>query len=183
MTTGRLIVVVGPSGVGKDSLMDALCAARPGLHRVRRVITRAPDAGGECFEAVSREVFARRRAAGAFALSWQAHGLHYAIPADTLGVLEAGDDALANLSRAVLAEARAVFPPLHVLSVTAPPEVLAQRLAGRGREPADEVSRRLGRAAPPPPADVPVTEIDNGGALEDAAAAALAALYPDRGAR
>ncbi len=183
MTPGRLIAVVGPSGVGKDSLIDALVAARPRLYRVRRVITRAPDAGGEPFDAVSPEEFARRRAAGAFVLSWQAHGLHYAVPAATLEVLKAGDDALANLSRAVLAEAQTVFPRLHVLAVTAAPDVLAQRLAGRGREPAADVARRLDRAAAPLPANVPATEIDNGGPLAEAVAAALAALYPDRGAR
>ena len=50
---GRLIAVVGPSGVGKDSVMAGLHGAIPDLHLVRRVITRAPDLGGEDYDAVS----------------------------------------------------------------------------------------------------------------------------------
>lgn len=183
MNEGRLIAVVGPSGVGKDSLMDSICAARPALQRVRRVITRSPDAGGEDFESVTPDEFARRSAAGQFALCWQAHGLHYAIPVDALRGPARGQDAVANLSRRVLAEAQALFPRLHVLSVTAPPEVLANRLTARGREPGDETAQRLSRAAPPLPRGVAVTEIDNGGPLAAAAAAALAALYPERAER
>jgi len=183
MTAGRLIAVVGPSGVGKDSLIAAMVDARPQLHRVRRVITRRPEAGGEPFEAVGEAEFARRRAAGAFALWWTAHGLHYAIPATTWAVLAQGRDALANLSRGALEDARLAFPRLHVLSVSAPAEVLARRLSGRGREHAADIARRLARDTPPLPDGLTVTRIDNGGRLADSVAAALGALYPERAAR
>ena len=43
---GPVIAVVGPSGVGKDSLMEALRQADPSIKLMRRVITRAPEAGG-----------------------------------------------------------------------------------------------------------------------------------------
>ena len=66
MTAGALVGVVGPSGVGKDSVMQALVAARPDLRLVQRVITRPETAGGEPFEGVSEAEFARRRAAGDF---------------------------------------------------------------------------------------------------------------------
>lgn len=179
MTRGRFIAVVGPSGVGKDSVIAALAAAHPGLHRVRRVITRAPDAGGEEFEGVSRADFAARRDAGDFALWWEAHEILYAIPASVRRPLALGEDVLANLSRKHLAEAARVFNTLHVLHVTAAPEVLAGRLAARGRETPADIRARLARQAPVP-AGLPVTEIDNGGSLSDSVRAALAALYPER---
>lgn len=180
MKAGRLIAVVGPSGAGKDSLMEALQARRPDLHRVRRVITRHEAAGGEDFEGVSPALFAARAAGGDFALHWQAHGLSYGVPAAVVEVLATGRDALVNLSRGVLGRAQAKFPTLHVLQVTARPEVLAERLSGRGRESAAEIARRLSRPAPPVPEGLTVTEIDNSGALGDAVDAALAALYPER---
>ena len=68
--TGRLFAVVGPSGAGKDTLMAAARAARPGLVLVRRVITRPESAGGEDFEGVGETEFALRLAAGDFALHW-----------------------------------------------------------------------------------------------------------------
>jgi ribose 1,5-bisphosphokinase len=180
MTRGRLIAVVGPSGVGKDSLMEALCARLPDLHRVRRVITRPEDAGGEVFDTISPALFAARAAGGDFALHWAAHGLSYGVPASVAEVLGSGRDAVVNLSRTVLGKAELRFDTLHVLHVTAKPDVLAARLSARGRESAQEIARRLARPAPPFPEGLRVTEIDNSGRLERAVEAALAALYPAR---
>ena len=66
-----MIAVVGPSGVGKDTVTQALVDAAPQLSLVRRVITRAADAGGEDYDAVSVPMFmgtgAVRHHAGAVA--------------------------------------------------------------------------------------------------------------------
>jgi len=176
---GRFIAVVGPSGVGKDSLIEALVAGHPDFHRVKRVITRPSAAGGEDFEGVSREEFDTRRAADGFALWWAAHGLHYGIPASVHRTLMLGIDVLANLSRAQLLAAAEVFPTLHVLHITAPAEVLAHRLALRGRETPDDIRARLAREVALP-VGLSVTEVDNGGRLADSVKAALSALYPER---
>ncbi|TCM79270.1 phosphonate metabolism protein/1,5-bisphosphokinase (PRPP-forming) PhnN [Rhodovulum steppense] len=177
---GRLFAVVGPSGVGKDTLLAAVRDRHPLCHLVRRVITRAPDAGGEAFDAVTEAEFARLRAAGGFALHWRAHGLCYGIPSAIDEVLAEGRDVLFNGSRAVLGEAAARYPRLRVLHVTARPETLAWRLAGRGRESADEIAARLGRAGYALPSGLCITRIENDGALEQAVAAMLAALQPER---
>lgn len=184
---GRLIVFVGPSGVGKDSVMEGVKAARPDLHSVRRVITRAPEAGGEDYIPVTEDEFRRHEAAGAFALSWPAHGLLYGIPKTVAQDLAAGRDVIANLSRAVLPEAQTKFPTLLVIQLTAERAVLAQRLAARGRESAEEIARRLERASFQMPEGVRAHQIDNSGGLEDTVAHVLAllypALYPSRGNR
>lgn len=179
MRQGRFIAVVGPSGVGKDSLMEALIAAEPDFHRVKRVITRPSEAGGEVFEGVTREVFAVRRDAGEFALWWTAHGLLYGIPATVHRTLALGVDVLANLSRAQLDSAARAFPTMHVLHVTATPEVLARRLASRGRETPDQIRTRLAREVALP-VGLRVTEIDNSGPLSTSVEEALCALYPER---
>lgn len=177
--TGRLFAVVGPSGVGKDTLIAAACARRPEVHPVRRVITRGAEAGGEWFDSVPEAEFARRLAEGAFALHWRAHGLGYGIPREIDAVLAAGRDVIFNGSRAVLAEAAARYPALRVLHVTARPETLARRLAGRGRESAGEIAARLDRADHALPPGLAVTRICNDGALETALAAILDALQPE----
>ncbi len=177
---GHFIAVVGPSGVGKDSLMEALAAAHPDLYLVRRVITRAPNAGGEAFDAVTDIEFVKRVADDRFALHWTAHGLSYGIPSDVHDVLQAGQDALANLSRGMLEHAKRTFKSLVVLNIEATPDVLAQRLAGRGRENAAEITQRLARPAPVMPKGLTVIRIDNSGALQASVQTALAALYPVR---
>lgn len=176
----RVIGVVGPSGVGKDTVMAALAAAEPRLALVRRVITRPSTAGGEAFEAVTEAEFAARQAAGAFALDWAAHGLRYGIPAG----LPADRDVLVNLSRAVLTRAAQVFGPgFMVLALQATPAVLAARLAARGREDAAMIAARLARRGDPLPDGLQVVTLDNSGALADTVAAARAALYPASGRR
>ena len=176
--SGRFIAVVGPSGVGKDSLIDALCAQASCMARARRVITRAPEAGGEDYEAISPALFAVRAAAGDFALHWRAHDQHYGIPVAVHQTLGGGQDVIANLSRSVLGKADAVFEDLHVLHVTAQPAVLARRLKSRGRECGGDIQRRLARKVPPLPEGLTITEIDNSGKLEEAMTAALRALHP-----
>jgi ribose 1,5-bisphosphokinase len=153
-----LILVVGPSGAGKDTVLGIArqaLATDPRFRFVRRVITRPADAGGEDHEAVSESTFAHR----IFALSWQAHGLHYGIPPDVIDDLARGIVVVANVSRAVIAEAANRFP-VQVIEITAPPGILARRLADRGRETADDVARRLARDIPIP-GNVPLHTVMN----------------------
>src|ERR1700722_6453638 len=119
-----LVLVVGPSGAGKDTLLDAArraVADDPRFHFVRRVITRPAEAGGEAHEAVTKAEFAKRY----FGLQWLGHGLGYGI---AVGAINVGTIAVASGSRPVIADAASRFPVL-VIEVTAPPEILAERLA------------------------------------------------------
>lgn len=174
--TGRLIAVVGPSGVGKDSVMQALAHAAPGVQPVRRAITRPPDQGGEDYEALSLDQFQARAANGGFCLHWQAHGLHYGIPAAVLDDVQHGAQRMANLSRGVLTQAAQLFPDLIILNITAAPATLAQRLRARGREPADDIESRLARATAKLDPSLPVHHIENDGPLAATVASALQSL-------
>jgi ribose 1,5-bisphosphokinase len=176
--TGRIFAVVGPSGVGKDTLMHAARDRVPGVVLVRRVITRPSEAGGEDFEGVSEAEFSERLARAEFALHWQAHGLSYGIPASVREALQQDQTVLFNGSRAMLHEAAQVFDDLRVLHITASDEVLAERLKARGRETEADITRRLERARLPLPEGLNVIRIDNSGALEDAIARIQAALGP-----
>lgn len=172
-----VIAVVGPSGVGKDSVMAALAARDPGLRLIRRVITRSEEAGGEPFTGVSQQTFDAMRAVGGFALSWQAHGLSYGIPMPSDAERAGARALLVNLSRGVLLRAQEVFRPFTVLSLTARPEVLAARLAARGREDAAGQAQRLGRADMALPEGLRrVITIDNSGPLDDTVEAVLTHL-------
>lgn len=178
--TGRLIAVVGPSGVGKDSVMAGLHAALPNTQLVRRVITRAPELGGEEYEAVSAERFQAMARDGAFAVHWGAHGLQYGIPVTVQDSLEAGADCLANFSRSALEGAAAIFPRFVVLNITATPETLALRLTARGRETADEIAARLAQADKPLPRGLEVLHLPNDGPLAETVAQGVALLQPVR---
>ncbi|HME24622.1 MAG TPA: phosphonate metabolism protein/1,5-bisphosphokinase (PRPP-forming) PhnN [Acetobacteraceae bacterium] len=167
---GVLVLVVGPSGAGKDTLLKAArqaLADDPRFRFVRRVITRAADAGGEAHEAITEAEFATRD----FALQWQAHGLRYGIPTEAIA---GGIIAVANVSRSVIAEAAERFP-VRVIEITAPPDMLAARLMSRGREAEADVAARLARSVSVPN-HVSVNTVLNDGVMEDAVARFLAAL-------
>lgn len=156
--------------------MAGIASARPRTRLVRRTITRPPDAGGEDHEAVSPARFETMRRAGAFCLHWTAHGLHYGIPAGVLAEIGGGHDCLANLSRRALPEAAAIFDRFLVLNITASPETLAARLAGRGRETPAQIRARLNRAEMDIRPDWDMVTIRNDGALAGAVTEAVAAL-------
>lgn len=180
MSAGQIFAVVGPSGAGKDSLIAGAIAARPDLVWARRVITRPSAAGGEPFEGVTPREFERRKAAGQFALDWQAHDLFYGIPNSICEDLASGKSVIFNGSRAALVDATLGFPSLIVVLVTASPAILAQRLAARGREGRADIAGRLARADFALPASVVARVVVNDGHLEQGIAAFLAALQPVR---
>ncbi|MFS8122128.1 phosphonate metabolism protein/1,5-bisphosphokinase (PRPP-forming) PhnN [Rhizobium sp. BR 250] len=171
LSPGTMIVIVGPSGAGKDTLMDyaaAQLSGRPGFHFTRRVITRSGDAGGENHDAVSMNEFNRLENEGAFAVSWQAHGLKYGIPAAVHRHLDAGEVVIANGSRSALPHFGTAFSRLKVVNIVAQPDVLARRLEQRGRESRDDILRRLERSSLTVVGDFDITTVDNSGAIEDA---------------
>ncbi|HDS1734899.1 phosphonate metabolism protein/1,5-bisphosphokinase (PRPP-forming) PhnN [Pseudomonas sp. BP8] len=182
-TAARLIFLVGPSGSGKDSLIDAVRAklASQGIEIARRVITRSPEAKGELAQGVTPERFEAMREAGEFAMYWRANGLAYGIPVQIDDWLQAGRHVLVNGSRGYLAEARQRYPDLLAIQLEVAPQVLRQHLLARGRETADEVEQRLQRGARlQAQADAQVHLLDNSSTLQ-AAASAFFALLREQG--
>lgn len=176
-----VIAIVGPSGVGKDSVMSGLAVADPQLKIMRRVITRTPEAGGEDYQSVSEAEFVALQQADAFALYWQAHGLHYGIPQNIDRLRQEGAGVLVNLSRAMLLQAQETFDDFRVISLTANRTVLAHRLAQRGRETEEEILHRLQRSDLPLPEGLNhVRRVDNSGAIQNAITVARAVIYAAR---
>lgn len=166
---GTMIAVVGPSGAGKDSLIDFArqrLSDDPTIGFVRRVITRPAEAGGEDHHAVSVDQFEAMRQTGSFAVHWGAHGLFYGIPAETRQHLASGKILVANGSRAAIPDFLQAYPKTLVVNITAAPEIIARRLAARGRETADEIELRLLRSANTWQLDCRHVVIDNSGDLQ-----------------
>jgi thymidine phosphorylase len=165
---GTLFLIVGPSGVGKDSLIDGLrtrLAAESFLF-ARRVITRPADAGGEAHEACSLEQFDARERAGGFLISWRAHGLGYGLPAGLGEALAAGRHVIANGSRGAVVSLAARVSRLVVVEIDAPADLLASRLVQRARESAQDIEQRLVRPRSPYPEHLPVLRVCNDSRLD-----------------
>lgn len=133
---GALVLVVGPSGAGKDTLMDGARAALADDPRIvfpGRLVTRTATAH-EAHGTISADEFDAGEREGAFALSWRAHGLGYAVERAVLDLVAQGRVCVVNGSRSRVAEARERLPGVRVVEITAPRDVLAARIAARGRD-------------------------------------------------
>ena len=145
---GRLVLVVGPSGAGKDTLLGlakAACAEDSEIVFPRRVITREASSS-EDNEEVSAGSFQEAVERGHFAANWEAHGHRYALSRIIDDDIRAGRTVVANVSRTVIAKMRRAYADVVVISITAPPNVLAERIALRARGSDGIHAQRLSRA-------------------------------------
>jgi ribose 1,5-bisphosphokinase len=142
------VLVVGPSGAGKDTLLRLARSHFAGSQSVlfpRRLITRGPDAH-EDHDSIECDKLHDLVARGQVALNWSAHGLEYAVPSTVDAAISAGAVVVVNVSRAIIPTALAKYAHVVVVFVTAPADVLAERLRQRGRETTSDVAQRLDRA-------------------------------------
>jgi ribose 1,5-bisphosphokinase len=173
---GRLVLVVGPSGAGKDTLIGSArvaCRGVSGIVFPRRIITR-PSSAAEDHGTISAPAFDQAAAEGAFAIWWSAHGLRYGIPGAIDADLQAGRTVVCNVSRTVVTQVRKRYANVVVVLVTAPPDLLAARLADRARGSDGDVLHRISRAVE---ADLNAdVTIENVGTVERATAEFLNAI-------
>lgn len=163
---GRLVLVVGPSGAGKDTLLrlaQAACVEDHDIVFPRRVVTRESSVAEDNI-AMSFDEFRRALDHGDFAVHWEAHGHSYALPLEINDDIRAGRAVVVNVSRTVIAALRQAYANVVVVAITAPPEVLAQRLAARARHSDGNIADRLARSVDDPSAQADVTILNAGSA-------------------
>jgi len=105
---GRLVVVVGPSGAGKDTLIACArvrLAGDPTVVFPLRIVTRTASAA-EHHRTISDGDFATAAEQGVFAFWWEAHGLKYALPAGIDDDIRPGRTVVCNVSRGIVAALR-----------------------------------------------------------------------------
>jgi ribose 1,5-bisphosphokinase len=164
---GRLILVVGPSGAGKDTLLGLAKAAFADDGRIvfpRRVITRQASAS-EYNEEVSTGTFEAALVRDEYATHWDAHGHRYALSRAIDDDIRSGHTVVANVSRTIIAAMRRAYANVVVVSITAPPNVLAERIAMRARGSDGTIEQRLHRTVDEAAA-VPDVSIVNAGSAE-----------------
>ena len=147
--SSRLIYVVGPSGAGKDSLLEwlrhRLAPAAP-VAFARRTIDRPVQASGEQHESVDATSFESLLQANAFAMHWTANGRLYGVRHGELEPLKQAQWLFVNGSRAHLEQALRQFKGMRVLHITASADVLRARLLSRQRESPALIEARIQRA-------------------------------------
>jgi ribose 1,5-bisphosphokinase len=170
--SGTLILLIGNSGSGKDSLIQWVLKAWP-TGRVApfvptRLITRPPSPETEGFESISEERFHQMAKNGAFSLQWKSYGNYYGVSREIENELAKGRAVLVNVSRQIVEETRTQFPKVNVIFIRVPLQVIEARIRSRGREQGKALESRLERARENPDFSSADYVIDNAGDLEKA---------------
>lgn len=144
----KLFYIMGPSGSGKDTFIQALREQWPNdLLVAHRYITRSAAAGGENHIELSQIEFKQRREGQLFSMYWQANQHSYGLGLEVKHWLEQGFDVVMNGSRAYLPSAEEKFgEQLIPIVIHVKGDILEQRLRARGRESEGEILCRLQRA-------------------------------------
>jgi len=158
---GRLILVVGPSGAGKDTLLGfakAACAEDAKIVFPRRVVTREASSSEDNI-ALAPDEFREALARGDFAMHWEAHGHSYGLPRAIDDDIHAGCAVVVNVSRTVIEAARRAYANVVVIAITAPPEILAERIQMRARSTDGNSEQRLSRNVDAAAPDVTILNV------------------------
>ena len=149
-----LVVVSGPSGVGKDTIIEAIRGRRrdPDYHYVVTCTTRDPRPGevdGISYHFLTHERFAALQEAGAFLESAEVHGNWYGTPrAEVRRALAGGHDVILKIDVQGAAAVKALVPDALLVFVVPPSlEALFRRLRARATETAGELELRQRNAA------------------------------------
>jgi len=166
---GKLIVLAGPSGVGKGSIVARLLAALPDLELSISATTRQPRARedeGRHYHFVERRTFDEMVGAGGF-LEWaDIFGERYGTPREPVArALAEGRDVLVEIDVQGARQVKAAEPEAFMVFITPPSlDELGRRLRTRGSETEQQISRRLAKArdelAAEPEFDVTVVNDD-----------------------
>ncbi len=166
---GRLFYIVGPSGVGKDSLLRWVrehLGERQQVRFATRAITRAAHPSEE-HEPVAAHDFWTEAGGGGFSMVWQANGASYAVRRGIEADLLAGYDVVVNGSREYVPQVVKAFADARIIWITAEADLIARRLVARQRESGPELLQRVQRAtAFSAPADQNTIHLDNSGPIQ-----------------
>lgn len=151
MGVGRLIVITGPSGVGKGTLLRSLLARHPKLRLSLSATTRSPRPGevdGVNYRFITRPDFERMVAHGEF-LEWaEFAGNCYGTPrASVEELLQRGEWVVLEIELEGARQIRKSFPSAYRIFILPPSlEELESRIRGRGQDSDDAIAKRLQRA-------------------------------------
>ncbi|WP_016949895.1 guanylate kinase [Anabaena sp. PCC 7108] len=148
---GKLIVLTGPSGVGKGTLMQTLLQRHPELYYSVSITTRSPRPGetnGKNYYFISRSKFEQLVAQGEF-LEWaEFAGNYYGTPrANVLDHIHSGKLVVLEIELEGARQIRASFPSALSIFILPPTfSELEKRIRGRGQDSEEAIARRLHRA-------------------------------------
>lgn len=137
----KIILIVGASGVGKDTLLKACIKHLNEVNIVKRYITRMPDEN-EKNHYLTKEEFTQKCEQNTFVSFWHAHGNSYGIAREDI---QKGLNII-SISRGSIKDFESAYENVLTLHITVPRKILKNRLITRARESEEDIEKRLQRS-------------------------------------
>lgn len=152
MSDGKLVIISGPSGVGKSTICSRVIEKMKNAHLIVSATTRPAaksERNGLNYWFISRPEFEKRMAAGEFIESAEVFGNLYGTPRDKLEeAMEQGKTVILEIDVQGALQVKRKFPKAKMIFIVPPKSAeLQRRINGRGRDHADEIEKRLDMAS------------------------------------
>lgn len=149
---GRIVILSGPSGSGKDTIIDAWIALNPRVQRVITFTTRAPRDGerdGIDYHFVTEEVFKEMVHKNKFLEHKEVYGMHYGSPLEEpFAMAAAGKIAVLKIDvQGAMAAMKRVPQAISIFLMPPSLEELRRRLVHRGTDTLEQIETRMKNAA------------------------------------
>lgn len=143
----NLFIISGPSGAGEDSIIDGLAQLLP-IERTITTVTRAPRAGendGHPYYFISTEQFQKKITDGEMAEYAQHYnGNFYGVTKTELErVTASGKIGIWKMDYKGVETAKKLFPGIIAILITAPLEIMSQRIRARDNVTEDYIAERM----------------------------------------
>jgi|GEM_PF-6631745 len=176
MAFGTLYLIVGPEGSGKQALVDAVLASRPEIRRAPLIVS-AEHSNNMCaVGTISPERFLHLMRRDTFSLQWDSDGVRYGLTHDSTRQLADGQSMILCCDSFVIEKARALYPKVRAIYITARMDVLRRRLASMAFGSEAEIDMHLAQSARLRPRDPEVMTVDTSDSIAAGAKALMNVL-------
>jgi ribose 1,5-bisphosphokinase len=169
-------MIVGPSGSGKQALIDAVLAARPDIGRAPLIVS-AQNSNNTCVVgSVSPDRFLHYKRRDMFALQWDSDGFRYGLTHDAAKKLRDGESLILSSDSSIIDDAKALYPNVQVIYITARMDVLRRRLASMAFGTDTEIDMHLAQSARMRPRKQDFVTVDTSDSIAAGAKALMDAI-------
>ncbi len=176
MAFGTLYLIVGPTGSGKQALVDAVLESRPDIRRAPLVVSADHNHTICAVGTIPPTRFLQLIRRDAFALQWDTDGVRYGLSHDATRLLRDGQSLILCCDAFVIAQARALYPNVRAIYITARMDVLRRRLASMAYGSDFEIDMHLAQSARMRPRDSEIVTVDTSDSIAAGAKVLMSAI-------